>query len=55
VRDARFAACPGARPAGLASARILRSFPAMKDLIFVAVTVGFFALTWLYVKAAARL
>jgi hypothetical protein len=27
----------------------------MKDLIFVAVTVGFFAITWFYVKAAARL
>jgi hypothetical protein len=50
-----FAPRRGDRVAGLASARILRSFPAMKDLIFVAVTVGFFALTWAYVKAAARL
>ena len=50
-----FPTCRGDLAAGLAPARILRSFPAMKDLIFVAVTVGFFALTWLYVKAAARL
>jgi len=27
----------------------------MKDLLFVAVTVGFFALSWLYVRAAERL
>jgi len=27
----------------------------MKDLIFVAVTSGFFALAWLYVEATARL
>jgi len=27
----------------------------MKDLVFVAATVGFFAITWFYVKAAARL
>jgi hypothetical protein len=27
----------------------------MKDLVFVAVTIGFFAITWFYVKAAARL
>jgi hypothetical protein len=29
--------------------------PAMKDLIFVAVTLGFFALAWLYVEGTARL
>jgi hypothetical protein len=29
--------------------------PAMKDLLFVAVTVGFFALSWLYVRAAEQL
>jgi hypothetical protein len=33
----------------------VRYLPGMKDLIFVAVTVGFFAVTWFYVKAAARL
>jgi len=27
----------------------------MKDLLFVAVTVGFFAISWLYVRAADRL
>jgi len=27
----------------------------MKDLLFVAVTVGFFALAWIYVRAAERL
>ncbi len=28
---------------------------AMKDLLYVAVTVGFFAVCWLYVRAAERL
>jgi len=27
----------------------------MKDLLFVAITVGFFAISWLYVRAAERL
>jgi hypothetical protein len=27
----------------------------MKDLLFVAITVGFFALSWLYVRAAEKL
>jgi hypothetical protein len=27
----------------------------MKDLLFVAVTVGFFTVSWLYVRAAERL
>jgi hypothetical protein len=27
----------------------------MKDLVFVLVSVGFFALSWLYVRAAERL
>jgi len=27
----------------------------MKDLPFVAITVGFFALSWIYVRAAERL
>ena len=27
----------------------------MKDLLFVAITVGFFALSWIYVRAAERL
>jgi len=27
----------------------------MKDLLFVAVSVGFFAVSWLYVRAAERL
>lgn len=27
----------------------------MKDLLFVAITVGFFALAWIYVRAAERL
>jgi len=27
----------------------------MKDLLYVAITVGFFAISWLYVKAADRL
>jgi len=27
----------------------------MKDLLFVAITVGFFAISWFYVKAAERL
>ena len=29
--------------------------PGMKDLLYVAITVGFFAISWLYVKAADRL
>jgi hypothetical protein len=33
----------------------MRSVPGMKDLLFVAVTVGFFAISWLYVRAAERL
>jgi len=27
----------------------------MKDLLFVAITVGFFSLSWLYVRAAQKL
>jgi len=27
----------------------------MKDLLYVAITVGFFAITWFYVRAAERL
>jgi hypothetical protein len=27
----------------------------MKDVLFVAITVGFFALSWIYVRAAERL
>ena len=27
----------------------------MKDLLFVAITVGFYALSWLYVRAAEKL
>jgi hypothetical protein len=27
----------------------------MKDLLFVAITVGFFAISWFYVRAAERL
>jgi hypothetical protein len=27
----------------------------MKDVLFVAITVGFFALSWLYVRAAEKL
>jgi hypothetical protein len=29
--------------------------PRMKDLLFVAITVGFFAISWIYVRAAERL
>ncbi len=29
--------------------------PAMKDALFVGITVGFFALSWLYVRAAEKL
>jgi hypothetical protein len=29
--------------------------PGMKDLLFAAITVGFFAVSWLYVRAAERL
>jgi len=27
----------------------------MKDVLFAAITVGFFALSWIYVRAAERL
>jgi hypothetical protein len=33
----------------------MRYLPTMKDLLFVAITVGFFALSWIYVRAAERL
>jgi hypothetical protein len=33
----------------------MRYVPGMKDLVFVAVTVGFFAISWFYVRAAERL
>jgi hypothetical protein len=34
----------------------IREIPqGMKDLLFVAITVGFFALSWIYVRAAERL
>lgn len=33
----------------------MRSPPDMKDLLYVAITVGFFAVSWLYVRAAERL
>ncbi len=34
----------------------IRELPqSMKDLLFVAITVGFFALSWVYVKSAERL
>lgn len=44
-------------PFGAASsrARIMPLPLGMKDLLFVAITVGFFALSWIYVRAAERL
>ena len=33
----------------------MRWLSGMKDLLFVAITVGFFAISWLYVRAAERL
>jgi hypothetical protein len=33
----------------------MRSSPSMKDLLYVAITVGFFAISWFYVRAAERL
>lgn len=33
----------------------MRYLPGMKDLLFVAITVGFFAIAWIYVRAAERL
>jgi hypothetical protein len=34
----------------------IRELPlGMKDLLFLAITVGFFALAWIYVRAAERL
>jgi len=27
----------------------------MKDVLFLAITIGFFALSWIYVRAAERL
>jgi hypothetical protein len=33
----------------------MRYLPGMKDLLFVAITVGFFAIAWFYVRAAERL
>jgi hypothetical protein len=33
----------------------MRYLPAMKDLLYVAITVGFFAISWFYVRAAERL
>jgi hypothetical protein len=29
--------------------------PGMKDLLFVAIAIGFFAIAWIYVRAAERL
>jgi hypothetical protein len=38
------------------AAGTIRELPlGMKDLLFVAITVGFFALSWIYVRAAERL
>jgi hypothetical protein len=36
-------------------ARFVKYRLGMKDLLFVAITVGFFALAWIYVRAAERL
>jgi hypothetical protein len=33
----------------------MRSPRGMKDLLFAAITVGFFAISWLYVRVAERL
>ena len=33
----------------------MRYLPGMKDLLFLAITVGFFAISWFYVRAAERL
>ena len=33
----------------------MRNSPGMKDLLFIAITVGFFAISWFYVRAAERL
>ena len=41
--------------APLQQARIMRLLPVMNDLLYVAITVGFFAIAWIYVRAAERL
>jgi hypothetical protein len=42
-------------PRSSSMARPMPLFPGMKDLLFVGVTLAFFALGWIYVRALDRL
>jgi hypothetical protein len=55
VRVARSARAKGREDGTCGRARFVNYGWVMKDLLYVAITVGFFAISWFYVRAAERL